>query len=80
MSKLSLKMKVVSVLNQEQQSSIKGGNMEEAGTTSYSNCTGFLCCSQKPCVPASEGAGITCNMNPDCKSMAGGAPNCTGPS
>lgn len=73
MSKLSLKKKVVSVLTEEQQASIKGG-----GTTSYSNCTGFLCCSQKPCVPASEGAGITCNLNPQCKSMAGGAPNCTG--
>ena len=74
MSKLNLKKKVVSVLTDEQQSSIKGG-----GTTSYSNCTGFLCCSQKPCVPASEGAGVTCNLNPSCKSMAGGAPNCTGP-
>ncbi|WP_299207947.1 class I lanthipeptide [uncultured Dokdonia sp.] len=62
MSKLNLKKKVVSVLTDEQQASIKGG-----GTTSYSNCTGFLCCSQKPCVPASEGLGVTCRMQPGCR-------------
>ncbi len=68
MSKLSLTKKVVSVLTEEQKLSINGGK-EEAGTTSYSGCTGFLCCSQKPCVPASQGAGITCNLNPDCKAI-----------
>jgi len=73
MSKLSLKKKVVSVLTKEEQASIKGG----AGTTSYSNCTGFLCCNPQGCERASEGYGNTCNLSP-CASLAGGAPNCTG--
>ncbi|WP_375563078.1 class I lanthipeptide [Bernardetia sp. OM2101] len=55
MSKLNLKKKVVSVLTEEQQSSINGG-----GTTSYSGCTGFLCCSPHGCEPASAGQGNTC--------------------
>lgn len=60
MSKLSLKKKVISVLSDDQQSSINGG---ADGTTSYSGCTGFLCCNQQPCVPASEGTGNTCLMS-----------------
>ncbi|MFH6995952.1 class I lanthipeptide [Flavobacterium sp. FlaQc-48] len=62
MKKLNLKKKVITVLTDSQMQSINGG----AGTTSYSGCSGFACCSQKPCVPASEGAGITCLMNSDC--------------
>lgn len=68
MKKLELNKKVVAVLTDKEKESIKGGLA--AGTTSYSNCSGFLCCSQKPCVPASEGAGVTCLMNPDCKPIS----------
>ena len=62
MKKLNLKKKVVSVLSDEETKNIKGG-----GTTSYSNCTGFLCCSPKGCAPASE---ITCpsTYQPGCDS------------
>lgn len=67
MKKLNLKKKVISELTNEQKLSIKGG-----GTTSYSECTGFLCCNQKPCVPASEGAGFSCAMNPDCSTTGYG--------
>ncbi|WP_299207945.1 class I lanthipeptide [uncultured Dokdonia sp.] len=66
MSKLNLKKKVVSVLTDEQQASIKGG-----GTTSYSNCTGFLCCNQKPCVVLTDGPAATCRMQ-DCSTLSGG--------
>ena len=69
MKKLELNKKVVAVLTDKEKQSIVGGK-EMAGTTSYSNCSGFLCCSQKPCVPASEGAGVTCLMNPDCKPIS----------
>jgi hypothetical protein len=64
MKKLNLKKKVISELTDEQKLSIKGG-----GTTSYSECTGFLCCNQQPCtttVPASEGWGVTCLQQPGC--------------
>jgi|688.fasta_scaffold21191_7 hypothetical protein len=60
MKKLNLKKKVITVLTDQEKQLINGG-----GTTSYSDCSGFLCCTQKPCVPASEGAGNTCSMNPD---------------
>ncbi|MCF6308124.1 MAG: class I lanthipeptide [Flavobacteriaceae bacterium] len=59
MSKLSLKKKTVTILTDEQKSTVNGG----AGTTSYSGCTGFLCCNQQPCVPASMGTGNTCLMS-----------------
>lgn len=59
MKKLELKKKVVSVLTDKQMQSVEGG-----GTTSYSNCSGFTCCAQQPCVPASEGTGNTCTMSP----------------
>lgn len=72
MSKLNLKKKVVTVLTDEEKASINGG-----GTTSYSNCTGFLCCSQKPCVPASEGLGVTCLMTPGCENDNPTSPNVT---
>ncbi|MFH6995951.1 class I lanthipeptide [Flavobacterium sp. FlaQc-48] len=62
MKKLNLKKKVITVLTDREMQSINGG----AGTTSYSGCSGFACCSQKPCVPASEGAGVTCLMNDAC--------------
>ncbi|KAF2329086.1 class I lanthipeptide [Flavobacterium daemonense] len=68
MKKLNLKKKVISELTDEQKLSIKGGEF----TTSYSKCTAILCCEQKPCVPASEGAGITCTMNPDCSTTTYG--------
>lgn len=58
MKKLNFKKKVISELSDEQKMSINGG-----GTTSYSGCSGFLCCDQQPCVPASEGTGNTCLMN-----------------
>jgi bacteriocin-like protein len=61
MKKLELKKKVVSVLTDKQMQSIEGG-----GTTSYSRCTDFTCCAQQPCVPASEGTGNTCLMQPGC--------------
>lgn len=61
MKKLDLKKKVVSVLTDQEMQSINGG-----GTTSYTNCTAFLCCSPKPCVPASEGVGTTCLLNYSC--------------
>ena len=71
MKKLNLKKKVVSVLTDEEKQFVNGGGGDlsfdkAAGTTSYSGCTGFLCCSQKPCVPASEGVGNTCLMTPNC--------------
>lgn len=65
MKKLELNKKVITVLTDQEKETIKGG-----GTTSYSNCTGFLCCSPQPCVPASEGTGVTCWMNPDCKPIS----------
>ena len=61
MNKLNLKKKIISVLNNDQQSTIKGGQ-EVAGTTSNSGCTGFLCCNQKPCIPLTDGGGSTCLM------------------
>jgi|GEM_PF-3515321 len=63
MSKLNLKKKVVSILTEQEQESVKGGR--QAGTTSYTGCTGFLCCNKQPCVPASMGTGNTCLMTCD---------------
>lgn len=51
MKSLNLNKKVVSVLTHQEQTKIKGG-----GTTSYSNCTGFACCSYKDCYNTSEDA------------------------
>ena len=55
MKKLNLKKKVVSVLTDEEKQFVNGGgdlNFDKAaGTTSYSGCTGFLCCNQRPCNP-----------------------------
>ena len=65
MSKLNLKKKVVSVLTDEQQASVKGG-----GTTSYTKCTGFLCCSPKSCdVLGITIKGNTCVAQTTCKSF-----------
>ncbi|WP_031453632.1 class I lanthipeptide [Flavobacterium chungangense] len=60
MKKLNLKKKVISELTDEQKLSIKGG-----GTTSYSECTGFLCCNYHGCAIASEGPQRSCNTDPD---------------
>jgi hypothetical protein len=67
MKKLNLKKKVITVLTDKEKQSINGG-----GTTSYSECSGFLCCSPQPCVPASEGTGSTCLMSqaPKCKGLS----------
>ena len=69
MKRLNLKKKVITVLTDQEKQFINGGKAIDGGggTTSYSDCSGFLCCSQKPCVPASEGAGYSCLMNPDCR-------------
>lgn len=61
MKNLNLKKKVISVLTDEQMQSVNGG-----GTTSFTECTGFLCCTPKPCVPASEGVGQTCLLQNTC--------------
>lgn len=45
MKKLNLKKKVVSVLTDEETKNVKGG----AFTTSYTGCTGALCCDPKGC-------------------------------
>jgi hypothetical protein len=60
MKKLNLKKKVITVLTDQEKQFVNGGYV--AGTTSYSNCSGFLCCNQQPCVPASMGTGNTCLM------------------
>lgn len=57
MKKLNLKKKVISVLTDEEKRNVQGGD----GTTSYSNCSGFLCCDYKHCEVAS--------MGPECKDM-----------
>lgn len=61
MKKLDLKRKVVSVLTNQEQQSVNGGKVN-LGTTSYTKCSGFLCCSPEPCVEASMGTGTTCVM------------------
>lgn len=66
MKKLELKKKVISVLTNSEQRSINGGKAA-AGTTSYTNCSGFLCCSPEPCVSASLGSGASCLMTPGCR-------------
>jgi hypothetical protein len=48
MKKLNLKKKVISVLTDQEKKSINGGD-----TTSYSGCSGFLCCNYQGCGPAS---------------------------
>lgn len=50
MKKLNLNKKVVSVLTDQEKRTVNGG-----GTTSYSNCTGFACCSYKDCADTSSG-------------------------
>ena len=69
MKKLNLKKKVVSVLTDRQMQSVEGG-----GTTSYTNCTGFLCCSPDCLPPPTEGVGQTClgacgSTNPPASSL-----------
>ena len=67
MKKLNLKKKVVSVLTDKQMQTVEGG-----GTTSYSNCTGFLCCAPHPCVPLSElnnTCGVECTTAPPASSL-----------
>jgi bacteriocin-like protein len=55
MKKLELKRKVVSVMTDKQMQTVEGG-----GTTSYSNCTGFTCCSpQGGCGDISVGNSCT---------------------
>ena len=66
MKKLNLKKKIITVLTDQEKQFINGGKVAPAGTTSYSDCSGFLCCNQKPCIPASEGLGITCLLTPGC--------------
>jgi hypothetical protein len=51
MKKINLNKKVVSVLTHQEQAKIKGG-----GTTSYSRCTGFGCCSYKDCYTTEQDA------------------------
>jgi len=61
MKKFNLKKKVISVLTDQEKNSINGGlNAGGAGTTSFTNCSGVLCCNPQPCLPASEGVGATC--------------------
>jgi hypothetical protein len=61
MKKLNLKKKVITVLTDQEKQSIDGGGV--AATTSYSNCSGFLCCDDHGCKPASEGYGSTCLLS-----------------
>lgn len=63
MKKLNLKKKVVSVLTDEEKQFINGGE----GTTSYSECTKFICCEYKGCKDASLGVGNTCLTTPNCE-------------
>lgn len=65
MRKLNLKKKVITVLTDQEKQFVNGG-IAATGTTSYSDCSGFLCCSQKSCKPASEGDGATC-LNAGCQ-------------
>lgn len=64
MKKLNLRKKVVSVLTDEEKQFINGGE----GTTSYSECTKFICCDQNPSGTVLTQL-TTCKVDSDCESI-----------
>ena len=64
MKKLDLKKKVVSVLTSQEQQQVVGGAV---GTTSFTGCSGFLCCDVQACKPASLGDGESCLLHITCR-------------
>ncbi len=69
--KLELKKKVIASLSDVQKAKIMGGD-DAAYTTSFTNCTHFICCGDN-CSVEPTNCGDTCNT---CNTCADSCDNC----